>query len=124
MTDSREYLFVYGTLKRGYCRSFALREQQFLGPARTPPLFQLRDCGAYPALIRHEPGCCIEGELYLIDRAIQPLLDELEGVAEGLYRREAIPLLAPHTDLPVFAYLYAQPWRHLPRLENCWPGEV
>jgi gamma-glutamylaminecyclotransferase len=121
-TDSRDFLFVYGTLKRGYCRAFALQQQEFLGPARTTAQFQLRDCGEYPALIRQQPGQSITGELYRIERQIYPLLDDLEGVEFGLYRREEISLLTPHTGLVVFTYQYAQPWQHLPLLGSSWPA--
>ena len=43
-----------------------------------------------------------------MDAACLARLDHLEGVAEGLYRREPVPLLAPFTGRSVDAYLYAQ----------------
>lgn len=122
MTD---YLFVYGTLKRGYCRSFLLKEADFLGEAETLPGFRLFDCGEYPGMVHSPHGQGIRGELYRILPALLPALDECEGVAEGLYLRETVPLRPPHDQLLVWSYIYNQPTRHLLDCGRAWPdGDV
>lgn len=91
-----DLLFVYGTLKRGFCNHQLLDSAEFVGEARTAECrFRLIDCGAYPALIEipadapaTEP-LQVRGELFRITPAHLPSLDELED--EGtLYRRTTI----------------------------------
>ena len=56
MSDSdrnlpRHLLFVYGTLKTGFCRNPYLDEQQLVGPVQTANRYRLVDCGNFPGLI-------------------------------------------------------------------------
>jgi gamma-glutamylaminecyclotransferase len=97
-------LFVYGTLMRDGSRSGLLNGQRFLGPVRTPPLYELLDLGAYPGMIRAR-GCgrVVAGELYEVAAALVGLLDKVEGAPE-LFRLD--PVEAEYTRGPVFAYLY------------------
>lgn len=102
-------LFVYGTLKRG-CRNHAyLAGQSFAGEARTPPGFRLFELGGHPGMIAlADDREGVTGELWSVDAECLARLDVLEGVAEGLYRRERVPLLAPFAGQNVEAYLYAR----------------
>lgn len=102
-------LFVYGTLKRGGENHALLAAQQFLGAARTVPGFTLYALGNYPSLITL-PGdqAGVEGELWRVDPVCLARLDELEGLAEGLYVRSAIALAKPLTTAPVETYFYAR----------------
>ena len=77
-----EYLFVYGTLRRGSDNKFALMladRAQFVGPARVPGL--LYDFGRYPGAVRsHQGDHWIQGEVHRFDDPeLMPLLDEYEG---------------------------------------------
>ncbi len=119
-----EYLFAYGTLKRGYCRACVLRDAEYLGEAETVPGYRLFDCGEYPGMVRSPQGCGVRGELYRISAELLPTLDEVEGVAEGLYVRETVPLRAPHEKLTVLSYLYNLPTGHLRDCGCDWPGGV
>ena len=49
-------VFLYGTLKRGGCRSHVLKDQRFLGEAMTVPKYRMYDTGSYPALVEDEGG--------------------------------------------------------------------
>jgi gamma-glutamylcyclotransferase (GGCT)/AIG2-like uncharacterized protein YtfP len=101
--DDPFLLFVYGTLMRGGVRHFALSGQPFLGPARTAPLYELLDLGAYPGLVRAAgAGRPVEGELYLVERRLLPLLDTVEG-APDLFRLAPVELLGAGE---AFAYFY------------------
>jgi gamma-glutamylcyclotransferase (GGCT)/AIG2-like uncharacterized protein YtfP len=114
-------LFAYGTLMRGDVRAFLLRKQKFLGTARTAPRYRLVDCGEYPGLLRDEvQGRSIEGELYEIEDDCWPSLDEAEGVDEGLYGRDCIELLPPHTEARAEAYFYLGPAADLPDCGGRW----
>jgi gamma-glutamylcyclotransferase (GGCT)/AIG2-like uncharacterized protein YtfP len=100
-------VFVYGTLKRGLSNHHYLAGQTFVGEASTAPGFALYDVGGYPGMVR-APGCAggVSGEVWSVDDACLSRLDELEGAAEGLYRRERVPLVGPHAAAGAEAYLY------------------
>ncbi len=103
-------LFVYGTLERGCSNHRHLADQKFIGAARTVPGYRLFDLGGYPGLVEHfadREG--VTGEVWSVDAAALRRLDDFEGVAEGLYRRERMPLLAPFADQKIEAYIFAQP---------------
>jgi gamma-glutamylcyclotransferase (GGCT)/AIG2-like uncharacterized protein YtfP len=55
-----------------------------------------------------------------VDGACLARLDELEGTAEGIYRREVVPLGAPFADRRVEAYLYLLGVEGRTRLGNSW----
>lgn len=100
-------IFVYGTLKRGGSNHAWLAGQQFLGAARTSPGYTLYSLGDHPGMVRAaNDQAGVTGELWLVDDACLWQLDELEGVAEGLYERTAIQLVAPFATEPVETYLY------------------
>jgi gamma-glutamylcyclotransferase (GGCT)/AIG2-like uncharacterized protein YtfP len=78
--------------------------QRFLGPARTLPLYELLDLGAYPGMVRaRDSGRVVAGELYEVAAALVGLLDKVEGAPE-LFRLE--PAAVEDFPGPVFAYLY------------------
>lgn len=118
-------LFVYGTLKRGGSNHAFLAGQRFLGTARTVAGFTLFSLGTYPGLVPSpEDRDGVTGELWSIDDACLVRLDELEGTAEGLYRRAAIPLAAPApvaSGTAVETYFYLRPLVGHPALGSVWP---
>ena len=100
-------VFVYGTLKRGCLNHHFLAGQQFLGEARTTPGYKLFSFGNYPGMVRSaEVSHHVAGELWAVDADCLKKLDELEGVAEGLYERVPLKLAPPFADKPVETYLY------------------
>jgi gamma-glutamylcyclotransferase (GGCT)/AIG2-like uncharacterized protein YtfP len=113
-------IFVYGTLKRGGCRAGLLVGQRLLGEAETEPRYRMFDCGSYPGLIDAEAGQSIKGELCAVDAECLRALDLAEGVAEGLYARRPIRLLAPYADEIVEAYFYLPSTAGLPDCGVCW----
>jgi gamma-glutamylcyclotransferase (GGCT)/AIG2-like uncharacterized protein YtfP len=50
----------------------------------------------------------VTGEVWSVDADALVRLDALEGLGEGMYRRELVPLLAPFADRQVEGYLYAR----------------
>ncbi len=99
-------LFVYGTLKRGGGNHRQMEGQTFLAPARTVPGFRLYDLGGFPGLFA-DPADTegVVGEVWSVDEDALERLDAFEGVAEGLYRRAALPLQTPFAATRVEAYL-------------------
>ena len=100
-------IFVYGTLKRGGSNHALLADQKFIAVAHTQPHYRLYALSGFPAMVdAPQNGLSIEGEIWEIDDARLPALDELEDVAHGMYKRVPIPLLPPHDALVVEGYIY------------------
>jgi len=81
-----EFLFVYGTLRRGAnhpMQQAMLRYADFLMEGSVAG--QLYSLGAYPALLLREPAYPVLGELYQITEATKLwlLLDQYEGIGPG-----------------------------------------
>ena len=92
-------LFVYGSLKRGFSAEHLL-DGEFVAEAKTEPVYQMLQFGAYPGVIAaDEGGYSIEGEIWDVSEGCIPMLDEYEGVAEGAYLRVAAKLAEPHQQL-------------------------
>ena len=100
-------LFVYGTLKRG-CKNHAhLATQRYVGDARCVAGYRLYDLGSYPGLVADTTDTeGVTGEVWSVDETALGHLDDFEGIAEGLYRREPIQLLAPFDQANVYGYVY------------------
>ena len=115
------WLFVYGTLKRGCSNHRFLADQTFVAPARTPPGYRLFDFGGYPGIVAAaDDREGVTGEVWSVDDAALQRLDHFEGVHEGLYRREPIPLLAPFNDKTVFAYVSELSPAGRREVGSCW----
>ncbi len=111
-------LFVYGTLKRGRANHHFLQGARFIGTARTVPLYQLRNCGEYPGLVRATPGQSIRGEVYAVDRELLGSLDQLEE-APVEFIRAPIELTC---GTPAEAYFYNLDATGLPECGPEWLG--
>jgi gamma-glutamylaminecyclotransferase len=114
-------LFVYGTLKRGCSNHGYLADQTFVGLARTIPGFRLYDLGGYPGIVTHPADReGVVGEVWSVDDESLRRLDYFEGVHEGLYRREPIPLQPPFADRAIDAYISVLPVVDRPEVGNEW----
>jgi gamma-glutamylcyclotransferase (GGCT)/AIG2-like uncharacterized protein YtfP len=106
-------LFIYGTLKRGCYNHFYMSGQQFIGEAHTAPNYRLYNLGGVPGMVSAAEGLSIEGEVWEIDEACRTRLDVLEGVDEGEYVLEPVPLLTPFDGEVIQGY------RYLRSVEGC-----
>jgi gamma-glutamylcyclotransferase (GGCT)/AIG2-like uncharacterized protein YtfP len=114
-------LFVYGTLKRGCSNHRYLAGQHFVGLARTPPGYRLYDLGGYPGIVaKPDDRDGVVGEVWSVDDEALTQLDKFEGVHEGLYRREPMPLVAPFAGQKVEAYVSAFPITGRPDVGSEW----
>ncbi len=89
-------IFVYGTLKSGNCREGVLKDQRYIGVAKTSENYALFDLGSFPGMIHARPNLAaarkIYGEIYEIDSECLKVLDRIEGIDHGFYSREFITL--------------------------------
>ena len=72
------YLFVYGTLKRGFVNSYFLRNSDFIGKATTQDRFDVYDVG-FPCAYPNEDGKFIIGEVYKLTDEDFIFTDRLES---------------------------------------------
>lgn len=106
-------IFVYGTLKRGFGNSRFLNGQEFIGVAETSPDYRLFDGGAFPAMIEcPAKGLNIKGEIWRIDNSCRRMIDCLEGINHGLYKRIPVTLVS-HPNLNVETYV-------MPKIPDGW----
>jgi gamma-glutamylcyclotransferase (GGCT)/AIG2-like uncharacterized protein YtfP len=97
-------VFVYGTLRHGFCNHHSLRGAIRLGPARTRDGHAMYLSGGIPYLVRDEPGPPIIGELYRVNADILAGLDRLEEHPH-VYRREQAPVILADGQ-PAEAWIY------------------
>jgi gamma-glutamylaminecyclotransferase len=120
VNETSEYVFIYGTLKRGERNHRLLAGEQFVREAVTEPLYRLYDCGAYPALVEDTAnGRAVRGEVYRVGPATLRQLDDLEA-APHLY--QLLPVRLADFDRPVKAYLYRQEVGGLADCGESWSG--
>lgn len=116
-------LFVYGTLKRGQINHHLLASEKFVATARTRPGFRLYELDGYPGLVPdREDHDGVIGEIWAVGPNALTALDAFEGLPEGLYRREPLPLISPHEKLRAEAYVYAQAVTGRRCLGSIWPS--
>lgn len=117
------FVFVYGTLKRGGSNHALMLGQKFLGETRTKAGFVLVQLGAYPGMIRDGTDTTgVSGEVWAVDERTIAQLDDLEGLDEGLYRRELISLPPPFAEKKIETYVYARDVADKPRIKDgYWP---
>ena len=113
-------LFIYGTLKRGCSNHHYMAGQRFVEVAKTEPLYRLVSMGSYPGMVSSEPGRSIEGEIWDVDDACLRRLDVLEGIDEGEYTYEMVPLLPPFDGETVHGYRYLRPVEDRPDIGSVW----
>lgn len=89
MDMKEEYkVFVYGTLMRGQANHTLMGNAIYEGKYKTDNRWGLINIGAFPALVPHV--LAVEGEVFTVDKETLALLDRLEGVAGGMYKRRYI----------------------------------
>lgn len=115
-------IFVYGTLKRGGSNHAHLAAHRFVAEARTAPGFRLYELEGYPGMVADPTDRDgVTGELWEVDEAGIKPLDDFEGVGDGLYRRERVPLVLPTSEPTAEAYVYARDVSGRRRLGPTWP---
>jgi len=86
------FIFVYGTLKKGFYNNFYLNSSKFISNAVTYERYQMYPVigGEYPFIIKSEKMNFIKGEVYEVtEQETLDNLDILEGVP-NLYIKDFI----------------------------------
>jgi gamma-glutamylcyclotransferase (GGCT)/AIG2-like uncharacterized protein YtfP len=91
-------LFVYGTLKMGFSRNYALNGQIYLGTAKTKPEYSMYALNGYPALVdqrmaeknKLQVSTSVFGEIWEVDEETITKIDKIEGTDIDLFERKAI----------------------------------
>ncbi|RKP52742.1 gamma-glutamylcyclotransferase family protein [Trinickia fusca] len=106
------YVFVYGTLRAGEINDIgraAARNQidtpRLIGSTSTHG--RLYDFGRYPGLVPDGSAGAVRGDVYEIDEALVPVLDEIEGIypgGDGLFLSKQITVML--NDRPVQCLFY------------------
>ncbi len=91
-------LFVYGSLRKGMSHHHYLKDQKFIGRARSALKFAVKMLtfegieGEYPIAQESGDGRPLDGEIYEINDDILQMLDEYEEYPE-LYDRRAFDFI-------------------------------
>ncbi|WP_135612480.1 gamma-glutamylcyclotransferase [Methanococcoides sp. AM1] len=72
-------LFVYGTLKCGYCNHHLLGDSVLVSKNYTKERFRMLDMNEFPGVVMSEPESRISGELFNVDSETLDIIDDLEG---------------------------------------------
>jgi gamma-glutamylcyclotransferase (GGCT)/AIG2-like uncharacterized protein YtfP len=119
----QSFLFVYGSLKRGYKhhRMLVRANAEYLRKARTEPNYLLYDCGPFACLIEtpEGQGRCIEGELFKVPIT---MIDELDQ-ADKNFERKPAKVLKFNEDKPVYIYVYKWSVSQFLDCGTSWPRE-
>jgi gamma-glutamylcyclotransferase (GGCT)/AIG2-like uncharacterized protein YtfP len=121
MKSDKKLVFVYGTLKRGCSNHHFLTGQEFVGEARTAPGFRLYQLGGHPGMVaKKDDRDGVTGEVWAVDGAALVRLDGLEGLDQGIYRRDLVPLQAPFADQGIEGYIYNRSVKNRRDLGSEW----
>jgi len=99
------YIFVYGTLKKGFHNHDLLENAEFVCEATTKEKYPMVNTEEhFPYLIDDKGiGHLIQGEVYRIDETILAMLDILEGYPEH-YDRQQIQVISLGIELTATVY--------------------
>lgn len=99
-----ELIFVYGTLRRGGVRAIERLFPAALSVGAGHAQGQLWDFGAYPGFVARAGGQTVLGEVYAVDADALAEMDEIERIADDLYRRTPVRVALPGKRLRCWVY--------------------
>lgn len=104
------FVFVYGTLKKGFSNNDLLGESAYFGDGVTEQDFTLLDNEYFPYMckpILGRPEAPVYGEYYLIDdKFIMDNIDRLEGIDRDFYNKVKLRVFDLELQDFIEAYAY------------------
>ncbi len=121
------YVFVYGTLRAGEINDIGraaarhrIEAPRLIGTASVRG--RLYDFGRYPGLVLDATAGFVHGDIYEIDAALVPVLDEIEEVypgVDGLFKSRQLTVAVDGRNLTCLFYpVDAESVSGLPRIAN------
>lgn len=105
------YVFVYGTLKKGFYNDHYLEDSPFMGNAQVKG--ELLNIGPFPALLGKKNDdstpTWVQGEVYIVDNETLARLDRLESEGSLYHRKSTIAHFGQHRTaraLAIQAYFW------------------
>jgi gamma-glutamylaminecyclotransferase len=112
--EKTPYLFVYGTLMRGFGNNTILKSSQFIDSASTEEEYKLV-ADVIPFLV-DEPRGYVHGELYKVNEHVLEIIDQLEN-HPNWYERRVINVISEVGD-KYSAWTYFIHERHIPKTHD------
>ncbi len=110
MTDGREVVFVYGTLRRGASNHWRMEGAEYVGKAVVRG--RMYRISWYPGLVRDRKVGEVVGEIYGVSRELLASLDRFEGDEFGRVRAEVQRVEAPDGTESVWLWEWKGDARH------------
>lgn len=108
MRPETTFVFVYGTLRKGFGNHSLLRTARFLGPARTRKPYAMY-ADRVPYVVRGEDVTPITGEVYEVNNRTLRSLDRLEDHPHWYQREPVAVLLEDGSDVIAWMYFFPRP---------------
>jgi gamma-glutamylaminecyclotransferase len=99
------FLFVYGTLRKGYGNSYLLANSELIGAAKTTNKYQMLIEGSIPFVRFDVHNVEITGEVYKVSNETLEEIDILEGHPTW-YIRKTVPIVLLDSCREIEAWLY------------------
>ena len=105
VAETKEKIFVYGTLKKGKQFNYLLNKAKFIGNAETVERYSLYFDGI-PYLVKSDEVSHVKGEVYELDSELLKMIDEFEE-HPNYYVREMVKVkLTDGEVVSVWAYFF------------------
>lgn len=104
MSETRQFVFVYGTLKKGYGANYKLEKDDFVGEFISESRFRIFGSG-FPMAILSTDGHPVRGEVYNIRPSTLVTLDAYEGYPH-FYNRSQLIFKSVHDESRLAAWMY------------------
>ena len=102
------YLFVYGTLKKGYGNNTLIKHTEFIGESISIDRFDLSGIG-FPCAYPNRNGKLLQGEIYKLNDSDFITTDMLEGNG-SLYQRELREFVCDGKIIEAWIYIIIGPF--------------
>ena len=101
------YLFVYGTLKRGFGNNSLLQDADYICTAVSVDKYNISGHG-FPCAHPNENGKLLQGEIFLLSKSEFILTDRLEGNG-SFYNREIRTFISEGKKIDAWIYIIIRP---------------